>query len=64
MNDSVAQALNEADWGDMIPRLVGFAHKHICYVLADFEHKPVINGYIPETLTQEAIKRTLHGKRQ
>ena len=48
----------------MIPRLVGFAHKHICYVLADFEHKPVINGYIPETLTQEAIKRTLHGKRQ
>jgi hypothetical protein len=59
MKDSVAKALNEADWEDMIPKLVAFAHKHMCHVLADFEHKPVINGYDPVALTQEAIKRTV-----
>lgn len=48
----------------MIPKLVGFAHSHMCYVLADFEHMPVINAYNPKTLTQEAIKRTIDGSRQ
>lgn len=64
MEDSVAQALNEADWRDMIPKLVSFAHKQMCHVLADFDHRPVINGYTPKTLTQEAIKRTIAGTRK
>jgi hypothetical protein len=63
MKDSIAKALNEADWEDMIPKLVNFAYKHMCYILADFEHSPVINGYNPKTLTQEAIKRTIEGSR-
>lgn len=64
MEDSIAKTLNEADWVTMIPKLMTFAHKHMCNVLADFEHKPIINGYDAKSLTQEAIKRTIAGSRK
>lgn len=64
MEESVAKALNEADWEDMLPKLMAFSHRHMCFVLADFEHKPVINSHDPESVTQEAIRRTVEGSRQ
>ncbi|MDA3873271.1 MAG: hypothetical protein PF795_04860, partial [Kiritimatiellae bacterium] len=64
METSVAKALNETDWEELIPKLVAFAHKHMCYLLADFDNMPVINGYDPKALTQEAIRRTIAGSRE
>lgn len=59
MENSIAQALNEANWEEMIPKLVRFADKHMRYILANFEHPPVIHGYVPKTIVQESITRTM-----